>query len=91
MSGTIAGGTNFTRVGTALGGDVPAWAASGNRWAPENIEFDSDGKTANAMFFSDTQRADSKHRVGWAERVFFSISRSKPTANTEDPCRSEGT
>ena len=59
----IANGT-FTTDGTALGGDVPIWARSENRWAPENVELTAAG--ANAIFFSDNQPSDGRHRVGWA-------------------------
>ena len=37
-SATIGVDVAFTTTGVALGGRVPGWAASKNRWAPENLE-----------------------------------------------------
>lgn len=56
--------SQFTKLGTCLGGTPPAWASSGNRWAPENY-VTTDGKY-NYVFFGDDQSSDGKHRIGWA-------------------------
>ena len=62
---TVSASMTFVADGTALDvGSVPAWASSGNRWAPENLELQSGG--GNALFFSDSQSSDGRHRVGWA-------------------------
>ena len=61
---TMSASTSFASDGAALDvSSVPAWASSGNRWAPENLEMQGGG---NALFFSDSQSSDGRHRVGWA-------------------------
>eukprot|EP00040_Diaphanoeca_grandis_P011441 m.58659 g.58659 ORF g.58659 m.58659 type:complete len:518 (-) comp22594_c1_seq1:81-1634(-) len=61
-SKTISVSDVFDEAGVALSGSLPPWTQAGNRWAPENLEFDSQ----NVMFFSDSQPSDGRHRVGWA-------------------------
>ena len=66
----------FNEWGTDLGGKPPDWASSDSRWAPENLEFNVSlveafgagvpGAGMNVLFFSDDQKADGRHRVGWA-------------------------
>lgn len=59
MSGTAV----FKHQGDALGGSAPPWAENGNRWAPENIEFNG----VNTLFVADTPASGGNHRVGWVQ------------------------
>eukprot|EP01036_Dinobryon_divergens_P025769 gene25769-34350_t len=54
--------SQFTYLGDCLGGTKASWAASDERWAPENF-VTVDGKY-NYMFFADV--SDGTHRIGWA-------------------------
>lgn len=53
----------FKYQGDCLGGTIAGWAATNERWAPENYE--SPDSMYNYLFFSDTQSGDGKHRIGW--------------------------
>lgn len=59
----------FQPIGEAIGGkpSPPPWAASGNRWAPENLEFGlgigEDGGH-NVIFVADDS-PQQPHRIGW--------------------------
>jgi hypothetical protein len=57
----------FKSNGNVLGGSIPRWAKSGNRWAPENLEVEPD--KLQVVFFSDDTGNGDKHRVGWAMSV----------------------
>eukprot|EP00035_Acanthoeca_spectabilis_P028106 m.469221 g.469221 ORF g.469221 m.469221 type:complete len:512 (-) comp28285_c0_seq1:210-1745(-) len=57
--GSLAPSTPLVSIGVALGGQPPEWAASGNRWAPENLEVDGH----NFIFVADD--ANGPHRIGW--------------------------
>ena len=72
-SSDLTPSSQFSHQGDCLGGSPPAWASSGNRWAPENYKT-ADGKY-NYVFFSDDQ-SDGKHRLGWAR----STSGAQPNA-----------
>ena len=61
-----SGAMAFSQYGSALGGSIPSWASSGNRWAPETLEFTDKGKPHNVLFFSDSTGRGGTHRVGWA-------------------------
>jgi hypothetical protein len=61
-SGTMSKDARFKQEGSVLGGSIPRWASSGNRWAPENLEVEP-GKL-QVVFFSDS--SPDTHRVGWA-------------------------
>lgn len=60
--GAINATAQFVLAGEALGGHPSAWAASGNRWAPENLEV-SGG--SNVIFVADDDNGKAPHRVGW--------------------------
>lgn len=63
-SSSIGPGASFAKVGSMLGGEKPAWAADGARWAPENVDL---GNGVNLAVFCDVGGTpDGKHRVGWA-------------------------
>ena len=62
----VPGAQEFSQYGSALGGSIPSWASSGNRWAPETLEFTDKGKPHNVLFFSDSTGRGGAHRVGWA-------------------------
>ncbi|CAE7493760.1 NLRC3, partial [Symbiodinium pilosum] len=42
-------------------GQLPSWASSGDRWAPEALEVN---ETLNAMVFCDKEPS-GEHRIGW--------------------------
>ena len=76
-SGTLSPASLFSQEGVVLGGRIPDWARSGNRWAPENLELaaatpaDDTNSSAqagatNVVFFSDSTGESGQHRVGWA-------------------------
>ena len=54
----------FSPIGVALGGRAPGWAASGNRWAPENLELEPPSRAVDYIFVADDGRGQP-HRVGW--------------------------
>jgi hypothetical protein len=50
-SGELSPASVFESEGVMLGDRIPDWASSGNRWAPENLEFVS--KSSLGMSSSD--------------------------------------
>lgn len=57
-SDTMTKDSLFTENGNVLGGSIPRWASSGNRWAPENLEVEPN--KLQVVFFSDS--SPDKHR-----------------------------
>ena len=75
----MASDVTFSRDGDALGGALPAWAAAGRRWAPENLESPADSNfTWRLCTFSVVEPHSGVHRVGW---VMSHVS-SQPLASS---------
>jgi hypothetical protein len=53
----------FQQIGVALPSTDPSWSSGSERWAPENHK---SGDGQNFAIFSDNQRSQSVHRMGYA-------------------------
>ena len=56
-AGPITSTALFGGIGSALGGRAPRWAASGNRWAPENLEIHVASRWHNFIFVADDSQS----------------------------------
>lgn len=67
LSGRLSANATFAAQGGALPASQqqPAWASSGNRWAPETTTVPTEPPHQSLLFFSDSQPSGPR-RVGWA-------------------------